>query len=167
MPVAYILGTLHRRPQLFLSCTLVAWGVVFATIAVARTTWQLYTLRVLLGITEAGALPGIYYYIGRLVPNQQLPVTLWPVEAGILVAQVVAAPLALGVFNLDGVRGLYDWQWLFLVEGCVPVLLGFALLGVLPASVDEVRGLEKEEYEELRQAMQPTLVDGDGLRGAS
>ena len=62
-----------------------------------------------MGLAEAALLPGVQYYIGLLVPHDHLPQGLWPVELAMLLAQIVAPTIALAVFNLDAMMGLYDW----------------------------------------------------------
>lgn len=48
-------------------------------------------------------------------------------------ANVLSAPLAAGLLQLNGRGGLAGWQWLFLLEGCATVAVGVAAAMLLPA----------------------------------
>lgn len=48
--------------RLWLSRIMITWGLVSAAFALVNTEFQFLTLRVLLGIAEAGFMPAIVYY---------------------------------------------------------------------------------------------------------
>jgi ACS family tartrate transporter-like MFS transporter len=45
---------------------------------------------------------------------------------------LIGNPLAGLIMKMDGVAGWHGWQWLFLIEGLLPVMLGFLVLAYLP-----------------------------------
>jgi MFS family permease len=59
--------------------------------------------------------------------------------------QVVGAPLAAAVLQLNERGGLAGWQWLFLVEGLPTALLGLMLPVILPASLAAARWLSAND----------------------
>lgn len=95
--------------------------------------WEFYTLRLLLGVAESAAFPGAWYLTSCCIPNEHLTVALGVIELSILVSLTVSAPFALAVFQLDGVLGLFDWQWLFLAEGLPPIMVGLYMQMFLPS----------------------------------
>jgi MFS transporter, ACS family, tartrate transporter len=108
------------------------WGALATAMMLVRTPWQFYTVRLLLGIAEAGFFPGVVYYLTLWFPAR--------VRARAISRFYIAAPLGstvIGVLagwlmGLNGTLGLTGWQWLFLVEGIPPILFGFVILRVLP-----------------------------------
>jgi MFS family permease len=100
-----------------------------------------YVLRFLLGVAEAGFLPGIIYYLGNWYPaaNRARAVSLFMVA--IPLASVVGQPLSGLLLELDGWHGLEGWQWLFLLEGLPAVVLGFVVLAYLTDSPDKAEWL--------------------------
>jgi ACS family tartrate transporter-like MFS transporter len=73
----------------------------------------------------------------------------------------VANPLAVFVMGfiskpllaMDGIAGLRGWQWMFLIEGIPPVLIGLAILAFLPDRPSEVSWLTEPERESLKHAV--------------
>lgn len=57
--------------------------------------------------------------------------------------------LAFAIEKMDGVAGRAGWQWIFILEGLVPVAFSFVLWRVLPDSPETASFLEKHEREYL------------------
>jgi MFS family permease len=101
--------------------------LVLQAFALVRGPVSFVLLRLLLGLAESGALPGVWYYVSQFYPADKTTLPYSLIETGITVSQVVAAPVAAGLLLLDGVGGLRGWQWLFLMEGLPALLLGCAI----------------------------------------
>lgn len=52
--------------------------------------------------------------------------------SGNILASSFAGLIALGVFELDGVKGLSGWRWLFIIQGVVTFIVAVAACFVLP-----------------------------------
>jgi ACS family tartrate transporter-like MFS transporter len=111
---------------------MITWGLVAAAMMFVRTPIQFYSLRFLLGVAEAGFVPGIIYYLSGWFPAAQRASALSRFFIAIPISAAIGNPLSAWLLELDGLRGLAGWQWLFLLEGIPPVLLGFAVLAFLP-----------------------------------
>jgi hypothetical protein len=48
---------------------------------------------------------------------------------------------------IDSIAGLNGWNWIFILEGIVPVLLSFVVWKVLPDNPETASFLNKEEKE--------------------
>ncbi len=110
--------------RVWLARILITWGFASAATAFARGPQSLYALRALVGIAEAGFVPGVLFYI-----------TLWwpaghraRANALFMVAQPLAmafgSPLSGLILDSHGALGLRPWQWLFIFEGLPSVALG-------------------------------------------
>jgi len=107
--------------------------------------WSFYTLRVLLGVAEAGFLPGVLFYLSQWFPSQERARAVSWFLLGIPLSSVIGGPLAGLLLGLDGLHGLRGWQWLFLLEGLPAILLGVTTWFLLPDTPRDARWLKPEE----------------------
>jgi MFS transporter, ACS family, tartrate transporter len=130
VPSNLVLVRVGARP--WLARIMVSWGLVVIAMAWIRGAGSFYTLRFLLGVAEAGLLPGVLLYLSRWVPRQRLALAFSILMATTALANVVAGPLAAWLLQLDGLAGLRGWQLLFIAQGVPTVLIGFAVALYLP-----------------------------------
>ena len=53
--------------------------------------------------------------------------------------------LASAIENMNGVRGLASWRWIFILEGIATIVIGITAYFLVPDFPDEVRWLNEEE----------------------
>lgn len=116
----------------WLARIMMTWGVLATAMMLVRTPWQFYTVRLLLGIAEAGFFPGVVYYLTLWFPARIRARSISRFYIAAPLASTVIGGLAGWLMGLNGTLGLTGWQWLFLVEGIPPILFGFVILRVLP-----------------------------------
>jgi MFS transporter, ACS family, tartrate transporter len=64
---------LHKLgARIWIARILVSWGIVAILTGFVRSATHLYVLRFLLGVAEAGFVPGIYLYLTYWFPQRQL-----------------------------------------------------------------------------------------------
>jgi ACS family tartrate transporter-like MFS transporter len=112
-----------------------------------------YLLRFLLGVAEAGFVPGMLLYLTYWFPSHERARAVAKFMTATSLAGVVGAPLSSALLKLDGVRGLSGWQWLFLLEGVPTVLLGVSVLFVLEDSPEKVAWMTEEEKRWLKEEL--------------
>ncbi|MBX9625285.1 MAG: MFS transporter [Gemmataceae bacterium] len=145
----------HWSARKWFARILVTWGLCSMATALVTTAGQFYTVRVLLGLAEAGFFPGVIVYFTHWFPRRDRARAL----SGMLLA--VPASLALGagasaaLLRLDGAAGLAGWQWVFVAEGAPAVLLGLAVPFLLPDRPKDARWLTPAE----RDWLDRTLAD--------
>lgn len=106
---------------------MMTWGLVSASTAFVAGPTSFFANRILLGIAEAGFLPGVLVYLAAWLPAEHRGRAFATFLMAIPVANVLGGPLAGGLMSLDGFAGLRGWQWLFVLEGLAPVLLSVAI----------------------------------------
>src|ERR1700744_660200 len=109
---------LHRvGANIWLARIMFTWGLVSMGMAFVTGPTGLYVMRFLLGVAEAGFIPGITLYILLWVPlSQRARLTaIWILATPF--AGIVGGPLAGVLLQLDGAYGFRGWQWLFIAEG--------------------------------------------------
>src|SRR5262249_17303644 len=113
--------------------TLAIWGALSAGTAFVKTPAAFDAVRFLLGMAEAGFVPGIVFYLTYWFPKAYRA----QFTAAFLIAQpvafVIGAPLSGLILQLmDGALSLKGWQWLFLLEGLPSSALAFGAFVLLP-----------------------------------
>lgn len=76
--------------------------------------------RALLGLSEAGYIPGAVYTLQAWYARRELAKRVAIFFFGMFGGNAISPLLASGILKLDGARGLRGWQWLFLREYPLP-----------------------------------------------
>jgi MFS transporter, ACS family, tartrate transporter len=143
VPSNLILARVGAR--LWIARIMITWGVLSIAMMFVTGATSFYVVRFLLGVAEAGFLPGIIYYLGHWFPAAERARAVSWFMLAIPLSTVVGGPLAGGLLELNGWHGLAGWQWLFLVEGVPAVVLGFVVLFYLTDSPERAEWLKPEE----------------------
>lgn len=146
---------LHKiGARVWLARILVTWGIVAILTGFARTASQLYALRFLLGVAEAGYIPGIFLYLTYWFSQRHLARAIALFCTANPVASVLGAPLS-GLI-LDHVHwfGLSSWRWLLILEGLPAIIGGVLTYFLLPARPAEASFLASEEKEWITEELQ-------------
>ena len=124
---------LHRLgARVWIARILLTWGTVATAMALVSGAWGFYALRFVLGVAEAGLLPGFALYATYWFPVKYRARAVAGYMIAAQLASVVAGPLSTAVMTYaDGALALHGWQWMFIVEGVPAVLLGAMLFGTL------------------------------------
>ncbi|EEU38419.1 uncharacterized protein NECHADRAFT_55457, partial [Fusarium vanettenii 77-13-4] len=88
------------------------WGFITACQAAAQNRHQLYAMRFLLGMFEAGMFPGVMAQLSSWYRTDEMgkPVTCY----------------------MNGLQGLSAWRWVYLLEGIATVLFSAIVFWRLP-----------------------------------
>lgn len=124
---------------------LFTWGLFATAMMFVNNATEFYILRFMLGVAEAGFLPGILYYLSFWYPAAQRAQAVSWFMIGIPLAQVIGAPLAGLLLSLDGLWGLHGWQWMYLIEGLPAILLTGAVLLLLTDHPDHAEWLTPQQ----------------------
>jgi MFS transporter, ACS family, tartrate transporter len=131
--------------RLWIARIMITWGILSVLMMFVSGPISFYALRFLLGVAEAGFLPGIIYYLGNWYPAKDRARAVSWFMVAIPVSTVIGAPLSGFILELDGWHGLEGWQWLFLLEGIPAVVLGFVVLGYLTDTPERAEWLDPKE----------------------
>jgi len=146
--------------RVWMARIMVTWGVISAAMMLVRGPHSFFLLRFLLGVAEAGFFPGIVLYLTYWVPARRRAGVLAAFLTSTAVSGILGNPLAGVLMKLEGVRGLHGWQWLFLIEGIVPVIIGFVTLAILPDRPAEAAWLSDAEKDWLERELAAERAEG-------
>ncbi|MFM5906681.1 MAG: MFS transporter [Novosphingobium sp.] len=137
----------------WLARIMIMWGLLAISMMFVKTPMQFYTVRFLLGLSEAGFFPGVMFYLSTWFPTKQRGKAMGLFYVANPLAVFVMGFISKPLLAMDGLYDLRGWQWMFLIEGIPPVLIGIALLAFLPDRPDEVKWLTEGERASLKSAV--------------
>ena len=143
----------HVGARRWIARIMISWGLVASAMMFIRTPLHFYVLRVLLGVAEAGFFPGIVYYLGQWFPAAQRARALARFMIAMALAGTVGNPLSGWLLGFEGRLGLHGWQWVFLVEGILSVVLGVVVIALLTDRPEDARWLSAAQRSWLVQRL--------------
>ncbi|MFI6703415.1 MFS transporter [Streptomyces sp. NPDC050509] len=139
---------LHRfGARRWLARIMVTWGIVSLLFTWVQSSEQLYTLRFLLGVAEAGFFPGAILFLSQWVPTRHRTKVLALFYLAQPLTTVFGAPLAGWLIGHHGLFGLEGWRVMFLFVSIPAILLGVVAWFYLidrPADAKWLTPAEKE-----------------------
>lgn len=149
--------------RFWISRIMIVWGLAAMAMTLAVGPRSFVGLRFLLGVAEAGFLPGVMLYASYWISSRRLGTFTSLMLLMIPIAGSVTALLSGLILKLDGRLGLAGWQWIFLTQGAPAVLLGLYGLLYLPSRPRDARWLSDREKTEIEATVR-TAVDPSAHR---
>jgi ACS family tartrate transporter-like MFS transporter len=138
---------------------MILWGFLAAATALVREPWQFYTVRLLLGLAQAGFFPGVAVYLTHWFPTRDRARALAYFFIATPISQIISprpsyALLKIGQEGVAPVLGMVGWQWVYIFWGLPAVLLGLVVLMVLTDRPADARWLAPEERDALEAQLE-------------
>ena len=130
--------------RIWIARIMISWGILSAAMAFVQGPTSFYTVRFLLGIAEAGFFPGIIFYLTCWFPSQHRARIIALFMIALPMSSVIGAPISTSLLGIEAL-GLKGWQWMFLLEAIPTILLGIAVLAVLPDRPSDAKWLSTDE----------------------
>ncbi|KJK75129.1 hypothetical protein H634G_09475 [Metarhizium anisopliae BRIP 53293] len=124
-------------PRKWMSTQVFMFGVVATMQVFLRSRTGFLLVRLILGLSEAGYIPGAVYTLSTWYRRRELSRRVAILFFGMFGGNAISPLLASGILKLDNARGLRGWQWLFMLEGLFTVCVSFLFVFFLPGSPDE------------------------------
>ncbi|MGV6394736.1 MFS transporter [Pseudomonas caspiana] len=138
---------LHKiGARVWIARIMVSWGITSACMMFVQTEFWFYTLRFLIGVMEAGFVPGVLYFFTQWYPSNRRARVNSYFKSSICLCGIVGGPIAgLILGHFDGVMGMAGWRWLFLLEGIPSVLLGVVVFWFVCDRIEDAKWLNDAE----------------------
>ncbi len=140
--------------RLWIARIMITWGLLSGAMIFVHTAWMFYLLRFLLGVAEAGFIPGILLYLTYWFPASRRGKITAFFLAAIPMATIIGGPLSGFILQaVSGSRGLSGWQWLFIIETIPSLVLGVVTIIYLRDRVVDVTWLDPAEKQVVARAI--------------
>lgn len=131
--------------RVWIARILLTWGAISFACGFVQNATQLYVLRFLLGVAEAGFFPGIIVYLTYWFRQKELATTVGLFTAAIPVSYIVGAPFSTWIMDHVGWLGWSGWRWMLILEAAPAVLGGILCFLYLPDRPQDARWLTPAE----------------------
>ncbi|KAL2259525.1 hypothetical protein VTK26DRAFT_6782 [Humicola hyalothermophila] len=121
------------------------FGIASVAMAFVNNFSQAAGVRFLLGMFEAGLLPGIAYYLSRWYRRAELTFRLSLYIVMAPMAGAFGGLLASGILSLDHVGSVTGWRMIFAVEGIITIGLSVISFFTMTDRPETARWLTEEE----------------------
>ncbi|KAK6836900.1 hypothetical protein PG987_007395 [Apiospora arundinis] len=111
----------------YLSLITVGLGVVTLGQAFDKSYGALLATRFLVGIFDAGLMPGCVFVLSLYYPSVHLQWRLSMLMVSNIISNIISNILAFGIAqirNTNSTSGWSGWRWIFLIEGLLTIAIG-------------------------------------------
>ncbi|KAJ9103578.1 hypothetical protein QFC20_004734 [Naganishia adeliensis] len=131
--VSYVAGEIPSnlvlkkfRPSRWIPAIVILWAIVQICMGLVKTYGQLLALRFLLGLFECGLFPGISFFLSGWYKRKEASKRISVFFGGAVMAGAFGGILGYGLSKMNGVGGKAGWSWIFIIEGLLTLVAGFA-----------------------------------------
>jgi MFS family permease len=111
-------------PRIWFSLITTCFGVITLCTAFVQTWRQMIALRILLGIAMSGIYPGLTYLLSVWYTRKEQQLRFALMQSGEVTVLATGSIVNYGLNTLHGKGGLKGWQWMFMVQGLITIVLG-------------------------------------------
>lgn len=134
-------------PSFWFPSIMACWGVVMTCMGLIVDYRGLFWSRFFLGMFLAGLFPGICFYLSTWYNRAELQMRLAVFFAVGSAAASFEGALASCIVQMDNLGGLEGWRWIFVLEGCLSVIVGIFSYMFLTNHPKNAEFLTEEEKE--------------------
>ncbi|CAG8492152.1 8698_t:CDS:10 [Ambispora leptoticha] len=139
--------SIETKPSLWVPFIMIVWGGITSLMSLVKNFTELMVTRFFLGLAEGGLFPGVVLYLTLWYKRSEQNFRISLFFAASAIAGAFGGLIAHTIMRLDGAGGLTGWQWIFLLEGLLTVVVAFAAFFWITDYARSARWLTQEERE--------------------
>nr|WP_294543928.1 MFS transporter [uncultured Rhodopila sp.] len=143
---------------------LITWGIIAALSGFVWSEPSFYVNRVLLGLAEAGFYPGVLLYMTWWFPSYYRTRMMGIFQSASVISLFVGPPIGGLLLRLQGWGGLEGWQWLFIIEGLPPIIMGVVTWALLTDRPKDAAWLRPQQRTWLQERLDSEQAQREAVR---
>ncbi|KAG1466877.1 hypothetical protein G6F46_000519 [Rhizopus delemar] len=137
----------NMKPSKYLPTLELIWCLLTIAMSCVQSVQNIYFIRFLLGLAEAGFYPGIVFLVGTWYTKKELGKRLALLTiCGSFGSGLSGVVQAIMLKTMDGIFGISGWRWMFLFDASITLVLayfGYKYLPDYPHNTDWLTEREK------------------------
>ncbi|CAK7217446.1 hypothetical protein SCUCBS95973_003154 [Sporothrix curviconia] len=153
----------RARPSVWQARIIISWGIALLCHVPVKNKGGIYATRFLLGLFEAGMFPGVILQMTYWYRPDEMSIRLLYFYCLGNFSGVFSGLLAYGFDYASGHGGLSGWQWLFLTEGLLTIVVGVLVFFFLPDFPPTAKWLTDKEKAFIQARLPPNAPRADEM----
>jgi len=153
--------------RIWLARIIFCWGIVAVLTAFVQTATQLYILRFLLGVAEAGFYPGVIFYFSYWFRERERAFAVAVFSSAVPVTYLFGAPISTQIMQHMTAFNISGWRWMLFLEALPALVGGLLCVLCLTDSPAKAKWLNKDEKAWLESELERDVVNNKGVRHLS
>ena len=133
------------RPHIWLSGCIFSFGVIMLCQGFVSNYSGILATRFFLGLVESGIFPGSFYLISVWYRFEEAQTRFTFYWCSVIIAGAFGGLLASAIAKMDGIQGLANWRWIFILEGLLTISVGVLAFFCLSDFPKDAKWLSPEE----------------------
>lgn len=121
--VPFVLALRLLKVHRAISVMVLSWSAVTIGTAFVRNYEGLLATRLILGICESGFFPCLSLYITMVYNRREQGLRFAYLYSAIALSGMFGGLVATGITKIRHYAGLNTWSWLYIVEGCISLIV--------------------------------------------
>ncbi|KAK3350569.1 major facilitator superfamily domain-containing protein [Neurospora tetraspora] len=154
----------------FIPMQIVSWSILSGAQVWIKNRAHFYVIKALMGVAMGGFIPDIVLYLTYFYKSNELPLRLAFFWTALSTVNIVGSLMAAGILQMRGIRGWSGWQWLFLIEALISLVVGLFAFVLMPPGPCQTKSWfrgrngwfsEREEYIMVNRLLRDDPSKGD------
>ncbi|RDW85440.1 hypothetical protein BP5796_03765 [Coleophoma crateriformis] len=143
--IPWVMAVKRYGANSILMVAMIGWSAVSLGTGFVKNYHQAIAMRILLGIFEAALFPSLTFIVSTAYRREQQALMIAILYGSTAISGAFGGLLAYAIQLMGSRKGLAPWRWLFIIEGCISVVVGGALWFTLPRHAQKAWFLTSEE----------------------
>ncbi|KAK3498888.1 major facilitator superfamily domain-containing protein [Neurospora hispaniola] len=116
----------------FVPMQIVSWSILSGAQVWITKRAHFYVIKALMGVAMGGFIPEIVLWLTYFYKSNELPLRLAFFWTALSTVNIAGSLMAAGILQMRGIRGWSGWQWLFLIEALMSLVVGIFAFVLMP-----------------------------------